>query len=372
MQKKQPLRNIFFYMLLTGVIISVKSQTRKYSNEFLNIGVDAAAFGKSNAVVASTSDVSAAYWNPAGLINIKDKQLALMHASYFANIANYDYAAFATPIDDKSALALSIIRFGVDDILDTRALITAGGDITPFEELPRFSTADYAFTVSYARKPFNKNFSYGVNAKVVRRIIGDFATAWGFGLDAGLQLTSADKTWKFGIMVRDLTTTYNSWQIEDGIFDNDLGDDPRGNGTPNALNRQEAPETTEITLPSVRMGINKTFTINRDVGLDFEADGNFRFAQTNDVISTTSFSISPAFGFEANFRKFIFLRGGVGNFQKVKQFDGTNELGFQPNFGVGFHYKGVSVDYALTDIGDQSASLYSNVFSIRIDWSLFR
>nr|WP_050813331.1 PorV/PorQ family protein [Aquimarina agarivorans] len=354
------------------MLLPVKSQTRKYSNEFLNIGVDAAAFGKSNAVIASTNDVNSGYWNPAGLIHIKDKQLSLMHASYFANIANYDYAAFATPIDDKSTLALSIIRFGVDDILDTRALITAGGEITPFENLPRFSTADYAFTLSYARKPFNKNFSYGVNAKVIRRVIGDFATAWGFGLDAGLQLISKNKKWTWGIMIRDLTTTYNSWQIEDGIFDNDLGDDPQDSGSVNALNQQEAPETTEITLPSVRIGLNKNFTITKDVSLDFEADGNFRFAQTNDVISNNSFSIAPAFGFEANFKKLIFLRGGVGNFQKVKQFDNTNELGFQPNFGVGFHYKGVSVDYALTDIGDQSASLYSNVFSLRIDWNLFR
>ena len=47
---------------------------RSYSNEFLNIGVDAAALGMSNAVVASTSDVNAGYWNPAGLVNLEDNQ----------------------------------------------------------------------------------------------------------------------------------------------------------------------------------------------------------------------------------------------------------------------------------------------------------
>ena len=81
----------------------------------MNIGVDAAALGMSNAVVSQTSDVNSGYWNPAGLVNLEDNQLALMHASYFANIANYNYAAFAMPLDQQSAVGISLIRFGVDD-----------------------------------------------------------------------------------------------------------------------------------------------------------------------------------------------------------------------------------------------------------------
>jgi hypothetical protein len=49
-----------------------------------------------NTVVASTSDVNSGYWNPAGLIQLEEKQVALMHASYFANIAQYDYLAYAS------------------------------------------------------------------------------------------------------------------------------------------------------------------------------------------------------------------------------------------------------------------------------------
>ena len=97
----------------------------------------------SKSVVATTNDVNSGYWNPAGLVNIKDFQGSLMHSSYFAGIANYNYVAFAMPIDKRSALGFSIIRFGVDDILNTTELIDSQGNID-FNRISLFSAADYA------------------------------------------------------------------------------------------------------------------------------------------------------------------------------------------------------------------------------------
>lgn len=358
------MKKLVFLLLSIISIVTIHSQSRSYSNEFLAIGVDAASFGKSNAVVASTGNVNSTYWNPAGLTELDNRQAAFMHASYFANIANYDFLAYALPLDDNSALGVSVVRFGVDDILDTRKLIADDGTtITPFRDLPRFSAADYAFTVSYARKPLNKNFSYGINAKIIRRIIGDFASSWGFGIDAGIQ--GKVSKYNYGVIVRDLTNTFNSWKIDDNIFDTGIVD-PN-----NPLNRQEVPEKTESTLPSIQAGISRDFVYRNDLTINAEVDVNIRFAESSDIISASKFSVSPAAGFELGYKKFVFLRGGVGNFQNVEQFDKSEKLVFQPNFGLGFHYKGVSVDYALTDIGDQSAAVYSNVFSLIIDWKVF-
>src|SRR5690606_2389672 len=217
---------------------------RKYSNEFMNIGVDAAALGMANSVVASTTDVNSVYWNPAGLVNLEDKQVALMHASYFANIAQYDYAGFAMPIDDRSAWGVSVIRFGVDDILNTTQLIDSEGNID-YSRISLFSTADYGVTFSYARLLKIEGLRYGVNAKVIRRIIGDFANSWGFGIDAGLQFER--NNWMFGLMLRDITTTYNIWNIDEEEYDK----------IRNAVEgqNQELPESTEITLPKAQLGI---------------------------------------------------------------------------------------------------------------------
>ncbi len=327
----------------------------------MNIGVDAASFGMGNAVVASSSDVNSGYWNPAGLVNLEDNQLSLMHASYFADIANYDYAAFAMPLDDKSAVGLSLIRFGVDDILNTTQLIDDQGNID-YNRISLFSTADYGFTFSYARKLPIEGLNYGVNAKVIRRIIGDFASSWGFGLDAAIQYKN--EKWMFGIMARDITTTFNAWSINEEKFAEIQGAVEGQN--------QELPETTEITIPKLQLGMARKFEFQRDFTLLAEVDLNFRFAQTNDIISTSFTSITPALGLEFAYIEMVYVRAGVGNFQNSLQLDGNESVSFQPNIGVGFKYRGIHVDYALTDIGDQSVALYSNVFSLKLDWEIFR
>ena len=334
----------------------VSQSTRKYSNEFLNIGVDASALGMSNAVVASSNDVNSGYWNPAGLVHLEDSEIAIMHSSYFANIANYNYIAFAMPLDDRSAVGLSLIRFGVDDILDTTKLIDQQGVIN-YDRINLFSAADYALIFSYAKKLPITGLNYGVNAKVIRRIIGDFASSWGFGLDVGIQFESND--WKFGLMARDITTTFNAWAIDADRLQ-DIKDAIPGQN-------QEEPEATELTLPKLQLGMSKLFTFNYDYTLRTEIDLICRFEENNDVISSSFVSINPALGLEFGYTDLVFFRAGIGNFQNELQLDNSSPLTFQPNFGVGFKYNGIFLDYAFTDIGDQSAALYSNVFSLKID-----
>jgi hypothetical protein len=328
----------------------------------MNIGVDAAALGMSNAVTGQTGDVNSSYWNPAGLMKVEDKQLSLMHASYFANIAQYDYAAFAMPLDERSAIGVSVIRFGVDDILNTTQLIDSEGNID-YNRISLFSAADYGVTVSYARKLPLDGFSYGINAKVIRRMIGKFANSWGFGFDIGFQYQTKND-WQIGLMLRDITTTYNVWSIDEDEYQTIKDAVPGQN--------QELPETTEITLPKAQLGFAKKFIIRYDYSLLAAANLNFQFAQTNDIVSTEAVSIDPALGFEFGYIDMVYLRAGVGNFQTVKEIDNSSAVSFQPNIGLGFKYRGIAIDYALTDIGDQSAALYSNIFSLKIDLGIFR
>ncbi len=351
-------------LLFIAALFSVftRAQTaRKYSNEFLNIGVDAAAMGMANTVTPTVADVTAGYWNPAGLTHLEGNEVALMHAAWFANIAQYDYAAFAMPLQNNNAFGISLIRFGVDDILDTTQLIDSQGNID-YNRIELFSAADYGLLLSYAAKNIFKEFSYGVNLKIIHRRIGDFATSFGFGFDAGLQYTG--EKWSYGLMIRDITTTYNTWN-----FDKD-----KLEAIQNAIpgQNQQLPETNEITLPKAELGISREWELNRDISLLSSFGLNMRFARTQDIINTDYVSISPALGFQAGYLDFVFLRAGINNIQEVTLYGDTRAVSWQPNMGAGFLYNGIQVDYALTNIASTGNALYSHVFSIKIDLDAFR
>tara|TARA_R110001583_G_scaffold41445_1_gene131902 strand:+ start:1999 stop:3063 length:1065 start_codon:yes stop_codon:yes gene_type:complete len=351
----------YLLIFLFSIQLVTAQSVRKYSNEFLNIGVDAAAFGMGKAVVATTNDVNSNYWNPAGLVGINDYQGAIMHAEYFSGIAKYDYIGFAMPIDEKSAVGVSLIRFGVDDILNTTELIDNEGNID-YNRISLFSAADYALNLSYARSLAVPGLNLGLNTKIVRRIIGDFATSWGFGLDAAAQYKR--NGWQYGLMIRDITTTFNTWSINKNEFEK----------IKNSIvgQNQELPENTEITLPKAQLGIARITEISNKFNLLTEIDLNMRFTKTNDIISSDFVSIDPAIGFQLDYLKMVFLRLGFGNIQKELQFDTSEEVVFQPNFGVGFNYKGIQIDYALTNIASVGNALYSNIFSIKLDFSNFK
>lgn len=353
------IRILVILTVLAGLVTDLHAQGRKYSNEFLAIGVSARALGMGNASVASVEDVTAGYWNPAGLNRVQNNlQVGLMHAEYFAGIAKYDYGAVAIPTKDrKRTLALSIIRFGVDDIPYTLFLKEPDGTIN-YDNISSFSVADYAFMFSYAQPIAWKNLKVGANLKVVHRSAGSFAKAWGFGLDAGAQLDL--NKWRFGVMLRDITTTFNAWSFsfsdkEQAVF---------------AQTNNVIPENSyELTLPKMILGaayqhqFGDNFGLLGEINLDVTTDG-----RRNVLLSASPFSIDPHLGVEFNYNQFVFLRGGIGNIQRaLSDVDDSTILTVQPNLGVGLKIKNIVIDYAYTDIGNQSQALYSHVFSLRLD-----
>ena len=352
------MKNIFGVLIFTISIISYGQNlnTPKYSNEFLNIGVGARALGMSNAVITSTEDVMSGYWNPAGLTNIdQDLQIGLMHAEYFAGIAKYDFGSIAKNIDEKSTVSFSFLRFGVDNIPNTTELIDAQGNIN-YDRISYFTAADMAFIMSYGRK-LNDQFSIGGSAKIINRKAGDFANAWGFGIDFSAKYQY--KSWKFAVMGKDITSTFNVWNyhLSDEMINTFIETD------------NELPQNgIELTMPRIILGGSRLTSFKNDISLltelnfDLTTDGN-----RNVLISGNPISIDPHMGFELNIKDLVFIRSGIGNIQKYT--DNTNKSIYtlQPNIGLGLKIKGVTIEYALTDIGDASVALYSNIFSLKFD-----
>jgi hypothetical protein len=351
------LRVVVFFVCVTGSHLF--AQAPKYSNEFLSIGVGARALAMSGAQVATVNDATAGFWNPAGLAYIKGHlQLALMHNSYFGGIADYDYGSLAVPVDATSTIGFSLIRLGVDDIPDTTELIDPNGQVN-YDKVKSFSIADYGFFFTYSKNSKVPGFTYGGSAKVIHRTVGEFAKVWGFGIDLGAQYRK-DK-WSFGLMGKDVTSTFNAWTYSTEKFQDVF--EKTGNEIPK--------NSLEITLPKLILGTAYTAPLSKKFGLTIAADFDVTFdGQRNVVFSSDPVSIDPHAGFELDYNQFLFFRGGVQNIQQIKDFDNTKYTVAQPNLGIGIKLKNLTIDYALTHVGGNTESLgtvYSNVFSLKLD-----
>ena len=365
----QPLKKVssIFLLLSFSVLIS-QAQFRKYSNEFLNIGAGARGMAMGGAQIASVSDVTAGYWNPAGLTGVKEYPVvSLMHAEYFAGIGKYDYASLAVPIGDpltsKKVLGLSLLRFAVDDIPNTLFLVEPDGSVN-YNNIRSFSSADYAMLISYGQILFEREqnkLSLGVNAKVIHRSVGTFAKAWGIGSDASLQYQS--KSLKLGLVVRDITTTFNAWKFNFTEREKEVL----------YLTNNEIPiKSTELTAPRVMLGAAYTKQLSEKINFQTEVNLDLTFdGKRNVLISSMPLNVDPRVGMEVGYRDLIFGRLGVYNFQKgLKDGDSTNTKYvwiYQPSAGVGFKIKNIQVDYAFTNLANQSNPLYTHIFSLKMN-----
>jgi hypothetical protein len=361
MKQKQLL--LGFLILLSHFGFS-QAQIRKYSNEFLNIGVGARGLGMSNATTASTEDVYSGYYNPAGLANINNNlQVGLMHTEYFAGIAKYDYGAFAVPFANKNkVVGFSFFRFGIDDIPNTLFLIGPDGSIN-YNNITSFSTADYAFLFHYAQK-FEKvkGLSIGGSAKIIYRQVGKFAKSTGFGIDLGVQYRR--KGLRLGLMLRDISTTFNAWRFtftdaEKQVLLNTNNELPK-----NSL---------EQTAPMIMLGggyeinIKDKVFITPEVNFQFSTDG-----KRNVLVPGKPISMDMSCGLELSLWKIGYIRGGIGNIQRYYDENFKRKTSFAPSVGAGVRVKVIAIDYSLTNLtslksGSQDNGLYSHVISLRLD-----
>ena len=153
--------------------------------------------------------------------------------------------------------------------------------------------ADYGFFFSYAREMgFLQGLSLGANFKVVYRNVGDFANAWGFGLDAGGQYTAGN--WFLGVMLRDITGTFTAWSHNT----NNLKDiyTQTGNIIPQS--------TLEITLPRIIMGVSRRFVIKQNWGIMPALDLITTLdGKRNVLLKSNTLSIDPVIGIEDEQKK---------------------------------------------------------------------
>lgn len=354
------MRHLVTSLIVVGLTTCLSAQAPKFSNDFLNIGVGARAHAMSGSVLASTNDVTAGFWNPAGLSTIEDPfQIGAMHAQWFGGIGSYDWASIGKSIGDEGFGSISVVRMAIDNIPNTFRLIDSDGSIN-YDAIESFSIADYAFLLSYGQRIRGSVWRVGGSVKVIHRNVGSFASAWGFGLDASAMATW-DK-WRLGIQLRDVSSTFNAWNFTFSDEEKEVL----------AQTNNAIPESSiESTLPSLWLGLGHIFHFNAKSTLLAELRASISTdGRESAVISAERFTVEPALGLEYGYNDLFWVRGGIGNFQSLTDdVDGTSEeWNFEPSIGLGLRLGQLKLDYAFTDIGDQSIVESSHIISATLSF----
>ena len=334
----------------------------KYSNEFLSIGVGARAQALGNAVVANVDDVFGGYWNPAGLVAptaSEHLQLGAMHSEWFAGVGKFDYLGAALPLlNNKRRIGISMIRFGIDQIPNTLSLYDDDGTVD-YNNVTEFSAADYGFLFNYAQRLKAKNGNHlaiGGSFKIVRRLIGTFANSWGFGVDLGAQYHTT-KGLRVGLVLRDITTTFNAWSFSFTEEEKDVL----------AITGNDIPiNSVEYTLPQILLGLAYHFELGKigvtpELNLVATTDG-----QRNTLISADPISIDPSLGLELDYNRMVYVRAGIRQFQRLKDFEDKEFISSLPSLGLGLKLKAFRLDYAFTNLGAVD-NAYSHVISLALE-----
>ena len=359
-------RSVLGIFLLTALAAGPAHGQRiaKYGADFLAGGVDARALGMGGAYVSLAHEVSAGYWNPAGLSGLSYPEISYMHVERFAGAVSFDYGAVAMPVTARSTVGVSVFRSGVNDIVNTLAAWNPdrGQPLPNYESrITRFSAADWALFVSYSRQVSGR-LSMGVNFKGVHRSIGDFASAWGYSMDVSARYRMG--LYRFGAVIRDLTTMLQSWSINPSAFEvnctNPVDDQPfeaclNDNGSLiennaaryRAVFDQRIPQGgTALVLPVARLGSGAVWPVGDGheltVGLDVDVavDGQRAF-----VPNIGDVSFHPRLGMAFRYAGVVELRGGI---QRLQIGDPIG-VDVTPSVGAGLDLEQVSVDFSFGD-----------------------
>ena len=324
-------------MALLGTIVALflpgSAAATKYAGAFMENGGGARALGMGGAFTAVADDPSTTFWNPAGLANLSDPELLLMHSERFGDLIDRDFIAYTQPVGwslfggESAGIGVSLIRLGIDDIPFTDHLARIlddplnggnGNGIVEDDELRGLlglqdeilykSDQEFALMFSYGEQL--GSWLAGASLKFIRQSVGPYSSL-GVGADVAFLRPRIWKSLDFGVKFQDITTTYLSWSTG----------------------------RNELITPAVVPGLawNTPFPDwNMDLLLAASVETRFDNRRDADEWWGGSVSANPHVGMEVGFSKKVFLRGG---------FDSGFGAG-NLTAGAGFRLNPLTVDYA--------------------------
>lgn len=274
-------------LIISVLSLAVSAYGAKYAGEPFLLGVGGRPLAMGGAAIAGPFDASAAYWNPAGMNYLRDRNLTAMHAETFGSLLNHDFIGYVQNRGDSIG---TIRAYGFYFYyLGGGGIKLTGWD--PVRNRPyviaEASHGDYLLAGALSGKIRDK-IDLGVTVRVIYRDVGGAVDGYGMTADVGALYDIHPKI-RLGMTVTDLVSGYIRYS--DGH--------------------------SESVLPTVRPGILLHHTID-DFTFRLAASGDIKFEGIKYAAQFWSdeVSLDTHFGFELGYREMLFGRAGfdIGNF----------------------------------------------------------
>lgn len=299
-------------LLFSQVVISYAGDDDigRCTAEFLKIGQGPRIVGMGGAGVAIADDVNATYWNPAGLVQLKSRELTAARTRWFEDIKT-DYIAYSQPLlpidDRKRAIGVKLILLNVGGIdgRDNRGQKTTSLEVD-----------NLALSLSYAIELL-ENIAFGFNVKTIRQDFGG-NKGTGMAVDIGFFARYTEKT-SFGLNIQNIGPKLKTAKVRNALpFNIKLGTcykaELLGQGTllaldvdiprDNDFNFRTGIEYWLTQFVSIRLGYDRQTGFSTGLGFRSKGEGYFEGVEVQvdyGFISHVNFDNSHRFSFITKF-----------------------------------------------------------------------
>ena len=317
-------RLILIFIVYLGGLAYAQTKVGTTAADFLTIPVGPIAAGMGGAYTATANDVTAAYWNAAGLVRIGDNEFSANFANWIGG-TKLSWFGLNYQIDEDDAVGLSIdqLDYGQTEITTTSQPNGTGQD---------WSASDLSLGLSYSRM-LTDRFSVGGTVKyITQKIWNESASA--FAMDIGLLFNTQLQGLRIGMNITNFGTEMKL-AGQDLLLPVDIDPAHTGNNKTIASNLQ----TDSWPLPLL-------FTVG--VGYDVVNTNTWGWTVATDAVYPNNQSSYLNVGTELNWSKILYIRGGYYSLFKQSAEGGlSGGIGLRYDFGA-FYAK---VDYSYSNFG---------------------
>lgn len=165
--------------------------------EFLQWGAGARSLAMGRAFLAVSDDASATYWNPAAMVQMKQKQFMALQASLFEQ-TTYNFMSYVHPTSKAGAWGFNLTRLNSGGF-EKVEVKSQGGNAISIEQVGTYNVAQQAFTFAYGKQVTNK-LAMGISLKRITNTIDTFSQAFS-AVDTSV-FTRVSKNYRFALGIR--------------------------------------------------------------------------------------------------------------------------------------------------------------------------